>query len=181
MTLLYPKARRLFQTLALSIVACAASAEPVTSELTMSRVVMQRDGTEQLAPTPEVAPGDLLQYTATYRNTGLRAVSRLAATLPIPAGTEFVAAPDVSGPLQASLGGTVFEPVPLMRKHKRPDGQLVLVPVPLSEYRALRWSERELAPGGSVATSARVRVLAQAPQALPAPPAALPTTAGAPR
>lgn len=150
---------------ALLFVAAAAQAQPVSSELTIARVVAQPDGSQRLAPAPEVGPGDLLQYTATYRNTSQRAVRRLAATLPIPPGTEYVAAPAVSGVIEASVGGTVFEPVPLMRKVKRPDGQVALVAVPLAEYRALRWPERDLAAGSSIVASARVRV--SAPEANP--------------
>ena len=144
----------------ISVMAASAMAQVVVSELTVSSVVKQRSGEEQLAPAQSVKPGDLLQYTATYRNDGNQAVKRLAATLPIPLGTEFVGASAVPRNVLASVGGHEFEPLPLMRKVKRPDGQVVDVPVPLAEYRALRWPERELAAGATYVTSVRVRVTA---------------------
>jgi uncharacterized repeat protein (TIGR01451 family) len=146
--------------------ASAAQAQQVASELAVMRVVKVieangRPGAEQLASAEGVRPGDLLQYTTTFRNTGTLPARRLAATLPIPAGTEFVTAPDTAaGELQASLNGTDFAAVPLMRQVKKPDGQTVAVPVPLTEYRALRWPARDLAAGTSYTTQARVRVAA---------------------
>lgn len=154
------KLGRLIAVAVMSVMVASAMAQGVVSELTVSSVVKQRSGEEQLAPTQSVKPGDLLQYTATYRNDGKQTVKRLAATLPIPLGTEFVAASAAPRNVLASVGGQVFEPLPLMRKVKRPDGQVVDVPVPLAEYRALRWPERDLAAGATYVTSVRVRVTA---------------------
>ena len=106
-----------------SAMASTAQAQQVTSDLAMERVIARPDGSEQLQPAREVRPGDLLQYTASYRNEGQRPVKHLVPTLPIPAGTEFVSAPGAAGKIQASLGGTVFEPIPLMRKQRQADGQ----------------------------------------------------------
>ena len=141
-----------------------ANAQQVASELAVARVVKAPDangrpGAEQLVDAAAVKPGDLLQYTTTFRNTGTLPARRLAATLPIPLGTEFVTVPEAAGQVHASLNGTAFEPVPLMRKVKQPDGQLRAVPVPLAEYRALRWPEHEIAPGQTFTTRARVRVI----------------------
>jgi uncharacterized repeat protein (TIGR01451 family) len=159
----FPKTKALLGSFfALSIAASAALAQDVSSVLTVARVIVQRDGSEALVPAPHVTPGDLLQYTSTYQNTGKRPVTQLLATVPIAAGTEFVSAASVSGQLQASLGGPVFETVPLIRRQQRPDGSVAVVPVPLSEYRALRWPQMELAPGASVSRTARVRVIAPA-------------------
>lgn len=143
-----------------AVTAAGAAAQGVVSELTVASVVKQRSGEEQLAPTQSVKPGDLLQYTATYRNDGNQAVKRLAATLPIPLGTEFVGASALPHQVLGRVSGRNFEPLPLMRKVKRADGQIVDVPVPLAEYRALRWPERELAAGATYVTSVRVRVTA---------------------
>ena len=165
---------RLIAVAVMSVMVASAMAQGVVSELTVSSVVKQRSGEEQLAPVQSVKPGDLLQYSATYRNDGKQAVKRLAATLPIPFGTEFVGASAVPGNVLASVGGQVFEPVPLMRKVKRPDGQVVDAPVPLAEYRALRWPERELAAGATYVTSVRVRVTSAEGPALVAVAASAP-------
>lgn len=147
--------------MALSAVAPAAAAEKatLTSELQVWNVVRKADGAEALLPAQSVKPGDVLQYTAVYRNADSRAVSRLVASLPIPAGTELVPASALPREVQASLDGKVYAAAPLMRKLRRADGQMVDVPVPLTEYRYLRWPEQQIAAGGSFSTSARVRVV----------------------
>ena len=130
----------------------------LTSELKVWSVVKQADGAETLQPAQTVKPGDVLQYSTVYTNPTPRAVSRLVTNLPIPAGTEWVATGTVPSTVLASLDGKVFAPVPLMRKTRRADGQWVDVPVPLGEYRSLRWPEQQLAAGASFTTTARVRV-----------------------
>ena len=143
---------------ALSLAAHADNAK-LTSELKVSSVVKQADGSEALAPAQTVKPGDLLQYSTVYTNSTPRAVSRLVTNLPIPAGTEWVATGTLPSAVSASLDGKVFAPVPLMRKTRRADGQWVDVPVPLAEYRSLRWPEQQLAAGTSFTTTARVRMI----------------------
>lgn len=166
--------------MALSAVAPAAAAEKatLTSELQVWNVVRKADGAEALLPAQSVKPGDVLQYTAVYRNADSRAVSRLVASLPIPAGTELVGASAVPREVQASLDGKVYAAAPLMRKLRRADGQLVDVPVPLTEYRYLRWPEQQIAAGASFSTSARVRVVSSSVSVATATPAS--ATAAAP-
>lgn len=145
---------------------CAAFLLPVTamaqtigSELTVMGVVKQADGKEQLSAVIAVKPGDVLQYTATYKNSGKQSAKDMLATLPIPAETVYVASSALPAAAMASVDGKVFEPMPLTRKVKQPDGVLLTVPVPLAEYRFVRWTQRELAAGASFTTSARVRVI----------------------
>lgn len=133
--------------------------QKVTSELTVVTVVQQANGTEQLVAAKAVKPGDLLQYTANYRNPGPQPVLRLAATLPIPAETEYAAFTALPNGALASVNGTTFERIPLLRKVKQADGKLTDVPVPLSEYRFLRWPARDLAAGATYSVSARTRVV----------------------
>ena len=144
-------------------------AQIVTSELTVMGVTKKSNGEEALVTVNAVKPGDLLQYTAVYKNSSKQPAKQMVATLPIPAETEYVASSVVPGTALASLDGKVYEPIPLKRKVKQADGKLVTVPVPLAEYRFLRWPERDLAPGASYSTSARVRVISTAAAApLPA-------------
>ena len=158
----------IFLTAMLSLVAHAAN-DGLTSELNVWSVGKQADGSEALHPAQSVKPGDLLQYTATYKNAGNRAVSRLVASLPIPAGTEFVGASALPREVQASLDGKVYAAPPLMRKVRLSDGKLADLPVPLTEYRYLRWPEQQVAAGASFSTSARVRVVsAFEPASVPA-------------
>lgn len=139
--------------------AAAAEKATLTSELQVWNVVRKADGAEALLPAQSVKPGDVLQYTAVYRNADSRAVSRLVASLPIPAGTELVPASTLPREVLASLDGKVYAAAPLMRKLRRADGLMVDVPVPLTEYRYLRWPEQQIAAGASFSTSARVRVV----------------------
>lgn len=158
-------------TLLLSAVlslAAHADAGNLTSQLKVWSVVKQSDGAETLQPAQTVKPGDLLQYSTVYTNPSQRAVSRLVTNLPIPVGTEWVATGTVPSTVLASLDGKVFAPVPLMRKTRRADGQWVDVPVPLNEYRSLRWPEQQLAAGASFTTTARVRVISAATAPTPA-------------
>ena len=148
-------------TLVLSAVlslAAYADTDNLTSQLKVWTVVKQSDGAETLQPAQTVKPGDMLQYSTVYTNPSQRAVSRLVTNLPIPAGTEWVATGTVPSTVLASLDGKVFAPVPLLRKTRRADGQWVDVPVPLGEYRSLRWPEQQLAAGASFTTTARDRV-----------------------
>jgi hypothetical protein len=140
--------------------AAAADKPALTSELQVWNVVKGADGAETLQPARSVKPGDVLQYTAVYKNADSRAVNRLVASLPIPAGTELVGASAMPREVQASLDGKVYAATPLMRKVRRADGQMADVPVPLTEYRYLRWPEQQVAAGASFSTSARVRVVA---------------------
>ena len=144
-----------------AVLSLAAHADTgkLISQLKVWNVVTQADGAETLQPAQTVKPGDVLQYSTVYTNPGQRAVNRLVTNLPIPVGTEWVATGTLPSTVLASLDGKVFAPVPLMRKTRRADGQWVDVPVPLAEYRSLRWPEQQLAAGASFTTTARVRVI----------------------
>ena len=159
-------------------VAAAADKPALTSELQVWNVVKKADGGEALLPAQSVKPGDVLQYTAVYRNADSRAVSRLIASLPIPAGTEFVGASALPREAQASLDGKVYATTPLMRKLRRADGQMADVPVPLIEYRFLRWPEQQVAAGATYSTSARVRVVSASTTAVAPAPSVAPAPAG---
>jgi len=144
---------------ALSLAADAQQRNPLESRLEARKVTVGADGKEALAAAESARPGDLIEYTATYRNTGPGAVRNLEATLPIPADTELVAGSATPANARASLDGTAFAPTPLKRK-TTVNGREVESAVPLREYRSLRWYPGELGPGKALAFSARVRVLA---------------------
>ena len=140
------------------------------SELSVKQVVAQSDGKETLRPAAEIRPNDLLQYTASYTNSGSSPAKSLVASLPIPSGTQWVNASALPRMVLASTDGKVFLPVPLMRKVKQADGRVIEEAVPLAEYRALRWPEQEVAAGATYTVSTRVRV-----NALDSSAAALPS------
>lgn len=152
---------RLALAFALTGAAFAASvvhaAGGVTVELTASRVT-KAQGKESLAPAEKAKPGELLEYRALYKNAGKDDAKGLAATLPIPRGTQYVPGTATPGRLEASLDGHTFAPVPLKRKVRLADGRTVMREVPVSEYRALRWPLGTLAAQQSKTVVARVRV-----------------------
>jgi uncharacterized repeat protein (TIGR01451 family) len=136
--------------------AAAWAAGDVVSELMVWSVAQRDGGTEALLPVRTVKPGELLQYTAVYTNQGKAPVTRVVATLPVPAGMELAAVPAAT---LASLDGKSYAPAPLMRKVRGADGKEAEVAVPLSEYRSLRWPEQQIAAGAKYSVSARMQVV----------------------
>lgn len=105
-----------------------------------------------------VKPSELIEYRANYKNTSAKEVRGVQAVLPIPSGMTVDLNSAQPVPVQASMDGRQFYPVPLTRQVRAADGQLKTVNVPLSEYRALRWSLGALAAGASRDVVLRARV-----------------------
>lgn len=131
---------------------------PVETRLEARVVVRATDGRESFAPADSARPGDVIEYVATYRNAGDRAVKSLEATLPIPANTELLPGTIRPATARASLDAAQFAAPPLKRTVTR-EGRSVEEPVPYREYRYLRWQVAQLEPRKSVSFSARVRVV----------------------
>ncbi len=134
----------------------AAQAE-VKVEMKAERVSIQQ-GKEVVSPANQAAPGDIVQYTAAYKNTGKTPATQVVATLPIPAATEYIPGTATPAGAWASTDGTNFSPIPLHRMVKNSEGKMVEQEVPASLYRALRWSLGDLAGGASRTVSARVKL-----------------------
>lgn len=130
---------------------------PVHVALTAQRVT-EANGHETLVNADKAKPGDVIEYHAVYRNDGKSAVRELVATLPIPAGLEFLPRTAAPAVMQASLDGKTFAPVPLVRHERTADGRDVVREVPAAEYRALRWTLGGLEPRGTRTVAARARV-----------------------
>lgn len=133
------------------------AADPLESRLEARKVVIA-DGRETLADAATVKPGDVIEYVATYRNTGTRPITGLQATVPVPPDTEFVPGTARPAQAQASLDGRTFAAIPLKRMATR-NGRQVEEQVPYREYRYLRWTAGELGSGKALAFTARVRVV----------------------
>ena len=84
----------------------------VSIVLTANRVTVV-DGKEVLGPAEQAHPGDVIEYRAEYKNAGTQPVQQLAATLPIPRGTEYLSKTALPQQLFASLDGRNFAPAPL--------------------------------------------------------------------
>jgi uncharacterized repeat protein (TIGR01451 family) len=135
---------------------------PIETRLEQRKVVRAADGQESFAPAAAVKPGDVIEYVATYRNTTRSPVRNLEATLPIPANTEFVAGSPAPATAKASVDSRTWGDIPLKRKAVRA-GVQVEEPVPVREYRYLRWFPGELGGEKSVTFTARVRVIDETP------------------
>jgi uncharacterized repeat protein (TIGR01451 family) len=131
---------------------------PVETRLEARKVEVAADGKESFSPAEAAKPGDVLEYTATYRNTTNSPIANLEATLPIPPQTELVAGSVRPANAKASLDSARFADMPLKRKAMK-DGREVEEAVALSEYRALRWYPGALAPNQMLTFTARVRVI----------------------
>jgi uncharacterized repeat protein (TIGR01451 family) len=136
----------------------ALAQEPVvTSFLTASRVELV-DGKTVMRPAGEAKPGDVLEYRATYANHGTDAVQHLQATVPIPPGTTLLADSPMPANAQASTDAHNFAALPLMHRVIEADGTSRLEPVPLADYRALRWDVASLDPGKATVVRMHVRI-----------------------
>jgi len=125
--------------------------------LTQQKVRVGADGKEILEPAERAAPGDVIEYRATYTNRTKDTVRNLVATLPLPSETVYEANSARPAGVLASSGGT-YGPVPLKRKVRGADGKEVERDVPLAEYRSLQWNVGQLAAGASTTVSARIRL-----------------------
>ena len=131
-----------------------AVADPLQIKLVRSKVVLE-NGREAMQSAVVAKPGDILEETATYSNTSKAALRSLEATLPVPANTELVMASVKPTNAKASTDGKNFSSLPLTRKVRQANGVEVEQPVPLSEYRYLRWYPGELGAEKSMSFSAR--------------------------
>lgn len=154
----YGRTAGLLALVAMAALPLRAQDGPVETRLEARKVVRAPDGNETFAAAESVRPGDLIEYVATYRNTGAAAVRGLEATLPIPAHTELVPGTVRPAGARASLDAAQFAAPPLKRTVTR-DGRAVEELVPYREYRYLRWSVAQLDARQSVSFSARVRVV----------------------
>ena len=126
--------------------------EPVSVELKTFLISAGTDGKPTSKLVTKVKPNDVIEYRATYTNNTSGKIKNLAATLPIPVETLFLAKSEPEN-AQASTDGTNFAPMPLKRKEGNQ-----MVNVPLKDYRALRWTIAELPAGKSVTVSAQTRI-----------------------
>jgi uncharacterized repeat protein (TIGR01451 family) len=135
----------------------AAQAPVVTSTLTAKRVETV-EGKAVTTPADAGRPGDVLEYSGTYHNGGTRAVEKLMATIPVPAGTTFLADSAAPARAQASTDGVHFAAMPLMRAVRQADGSVRQQPVPLAEYRFIRWELGTLAAASDAVVKLRVQI-----------------------
>lgn len=137
------------------------AAEPLVIELRSEKITtltVSGHSEERREAAKAVKPSDVVEYRAVYKNTSVNELRGVQAVLPVPMGMTVDLSSAKPLPLQASRDGRQFYPVPLTRQIRGADGKLQTVNVPLSEYRALRWSLGALAAGASREVVLRARV-----------------------
>ncbi|MEN6549686.1 MAG: hypothetical protein ABFE07_26870 [Armatimonadia bacterium] len=135
-----------------------AADPPMRVQLDVLKVTVDNKGVEQFTPATRVYPGEVLEYRLSYTNREAYAMTKVAATLPLPQGTCYLKNSATPAPQMASQDAVKFSPIPLKRKVTSPSGQVSEVEVPASEYLALRWIIDSLKPGKPVQLLARVTV-----------------------
>ena len=140
----------------------SANRAPISVSLSAFKVVTDKNGQETFVAASKARPGDILEYRALTTNSSTRSVSRVQPTIPIPTGLVFVASSARPANAQASTDGRTFGALPLRRAVRDANGAQKIVLVPLSQYRAVRWTIGQLAAGQSVQVSARARLRASA-------------------
>jgi len=138
--------------------AWSADQPDITAQLTAQRVIKTGQGKEMLSSGDNAKPGEIIEYRIVYKNIGKAIARGLQGGLPIPEEMEFIPGSAVPADVSASLDGKTFSKIPLQRKVRLSDGSLVMREVPAAEYRFLRWSLQELAPGASITAKARMRI-----------------------
>jgi len=137
----------------------AFAKDNLSSTLTAYKVLSAPGGKEKLTPADKVKPGEVIEYQAVYRNEGKENLKNIQATIPIPAGTEYLPGTANPAAVYASLDGKKFELLPLKRKQTSADGKVTQVQVPYPEYRYLRWIVQQIDAGKDIALKVRVRIV----------------------
>ncbi|MDY0746730.1 hypothetical protein SNE35_19620 [Paucibacter sp. R3-3] len=141
----------------------ATSAQPeVRLQAWQVRSVTEGGATrETLQPLQQqIRPGDVIEYEARYVNGTAKALTKVQLTLPVPeGGVSYLPGALSTTPVDsASLDGKHFEPLPLRREVRLPDGRREMQEVPASEYRFLRWNLGTLPAGSERAVRARMQL-----------------------
>lgn len=147
----------------LAMLALSLSVKAEVKVTLVANKIVKSNGAEVKQSGETAKPGDTIQYAAEYRNTDKTSVRNVVATLPVPAGMEYVPDTETPRPALASTDGMHFSAIPLKRTVRNASGQSTEELVPYSEYRTLRWNLGEISGGGSKTVVARVKVKAQTP------------------
>jgi uncharacterized repeat protein (TIGR01451 family) len=156
------KAKNLTATLV--VVAALALYLPLQAEvkvLLIANKIISVDGTEKKEPGDKAKPGEVIEYVAEYKNPDRSSVKNVVATLPVPAGMEYLPSTAAPNQVMASTSDGNYAPVPLKKAVRGADGKVTQELVPYSEYRSLRWNLGDMAGGTSKSVRARMKVKAQ--------------------
>ena len=129
--------------------------------LLIANKIVKIDGTEKTQAGDKAKPGDVIEYVAEYKNPDKSAVKDVLATLPVPAGMEYIPNSATPGQVMASTGDGNYGPIPLKKEARGADGKVMQVLIPYSEYHSLRWNLGVISGGASKSVRARMKVKTQ--------------------
>jgi hypothetical protein len=111
---------------------------------------------ETLRPLKDLRPGDTIEYQATYLNPTAQTARAVMLTVPVPTGgLQYIAQQKSPLATSASIDGRSFAALPLTRV-ETVAGKPVVKPVPLADYRSLRWNLGDVPAGASRVVKARM-------------------------
>jgi len=146
------------------IVAALALYLPLQAEikvLLIANKIIRVDGTEKKESGDKVKPGEVIEYVAEYENHDKSPAKNVIATLPVPAGMEYVPETAIPNQVMASTSDGNYAPVPLKKVVRGADGKVTQELVPYSDYRSLRWNLGDMDGGTSKSVRARMKVKTQ--------------------
>ena len=116
----------------------------------------------RMVPVKEAAPGDVLEYTLGYSNTGDEVARDAVIDDPIPKGATYQAGSATGEGAEISFsadGGKSYAPaVKLSYEIRLPSGQLERRTATPVDYTHLRWTVKAIPPGGTGKVTFRVRL-----------------------
>jgi uncharacterized repeat protein (TIGR01451 family) len=127
----------------------------------LSGAVMRSSGTVAIEQAGAVAPGEVMRYTITSSNEGMKPALGYKATGPIPASTVYVqgsAKADGAIELYSIDGGKSYSSSPTTAR-RQADGTMKNVPAPASMYTQIRFEWKDpVKADSSTSASYEVRV-----------------------
>jgi len=136
---------------------------PLSAKLVVQRVVLDEESKKETLVTAESAsPGDVLQYTGTYKNVSDQPLAGLVVRGPIPSNTVFSEGGlsiSAKASLEVLIEGEPWQALPAYKTVRQLDGTEERVPAKPTDYKEVRWKVSEaLDPQESLVTVYRVRV-----------------------
>ncbi|MBI5695389.1 MAG: DUF11 domain-containing protein [Nitrospirae bacterium] len=156
----------LLVVLASSFPAYAEKSDPLTLRTDgylVQNVMKDGKPVEKLVELPkEVAPGEVISYTITGKNSAKKQLKDIDVVGAIPRGTAYIDK-SVKGPADGSVqfsfdGGKNYGKQPLKEKVKGPDGKVEEKVVPVSRYTNIKVVAGRLEAGKEFSFSYRVQV-----------------------
>ena len=135
----------------MAIMPASVFGQDLEGSMSAYRVTLNKQGEELFEKVDNAAPGELIEYRIFYQNKGETVVSNLKVDGPVPANTQYVAGSadgNVPYALLVSIDhGNTWEPEPVKRMKRMPDGTEQEVIIPVAEYTQIRWvSQKPFGP-----------------------------------